>query len=67
MSYTLIKINELPSKTTFKNLWYYEHQGEEFPLFMDTKKGYLVARPDEQIKWLVKHSHSEEILVDDIV
>lgn len=50
-----------------KELWYYPHQGETYPVIMDTKKGYLVQRPiEEEAKdtlYLVKHKHA--VLLDD--
>lgn len=57
----------LPLKSYGKDtkLWYHPHQGEEFELFLDTKKGYLVHREGEPKKWLVKRKHAELILPDD--
>lgn len=43
-------------------LWYYSHQGEQFPLALETKKGYLVSReemPGTKL-YLVKFKHAEE-------
>ena len=56
-------------KTTLKGygddtkLWYFGHQGEQFPLCLDTKQGYLVHRPElEGTKMhLVKHKHADYV------
>ena len=56
-------------KTTLKGygddtrLWYFGHQGEQFPLCLDTKQGYLVHRPElEETKmYLVKHKHADYV------
>ena len=53
-------------KTTLKKygdetrLWYFGHQGEQFPVVLDTKEGYLVQRENcETTKlYLVKHKHA---------
>ena len=57
-----------PIKYSSKNIkfWYYKYQNERFELFMDTKAGYLVSRPDSGTeKWNIKHNHAELIQVDD--
>lgn len=64
----MIKINEgLKNYGKDKTLWYHPHQGETYPLMMDTKKGYLVQRPVEEkaekTLYLVKHKHAT--LLDD--
>lgn len=69
----MIKIsNNLKGYGKEKALWYHTHQGETFPLLMDTKKGYLVQRENvEKGKiWLVKHKHAESVIIppdEDIV
>ena len=57
-------------KTTLKKygdetrLWYFGHQGEQFPVVFDTKEGYLVQRQDVETTklFLVKHKHA--VLMD---
>lgn len=69
----MIKIlNNLKGYGKEKTLWYHTHQGETFPVLMDTKKGYLVQRENVEKGniWLVKHKHAESVTIpsdEDIV
>lgn len=48
-----------------KTLWYNGHQGEVYPVVLETRKGFLVNRPNKDGKmFLVKHKHAEEIIDD---
>lgn len=61
--------NNLKNYGDDKELWYYDYQGETFPLNLDTKKGYLVKHEHEgELKlYMVKKKHGEfvEVIVDD--
>ena len=54
-------------------LWYFDHQGETYPVTLDTRKGFLVHRPEVEgaRMYLVKNKHAEwvdeEPLDDEIV
>lgn len=52
-----------------KTLWYYPFQGQSFPIYMETKKGYLVKREDQEDSrtWLIKHKHAVSDMGDDMV
>lgn len=67
----LIEITNLKYSERNQNYWYQEMVGQTFPLMLDTKKGYLVHRPDlkETKSFLVKHKHGKlvEPPVDEIV
>ena len=56
----MIRINDnLKTYGKETSLWYHPHQGETFPLLMDTKQGYLVVREEQDRRnWLVKHKHA---------
>lgn len=60
MSYVLIK-NNLKKYGNDLNLWYHPFQGKTYELYLDTKKGYLVHRPELESNksWLIKKSHAE--------
>ncbi|MGM0165003.1 hypothetical protein IGI72_003783 [Enterococcus sp. DIV1059_2] len=63
---TKIRVKNLKFSNKNTKLWYYDFQGKEFDLFMDTKAGYLVNRPDvNKSKWNIKHNHSDLIQEDD--
>lgn len=56
-----VKVKKL-DKLKDRRLWYYEHQGEEFPVSLPTKKGYIVVREDQEQKmWLIRNKHAEEL------
>ena len=61
----MIKIKPLKPTAMNKKLWYFEFQNMEFKLALDTKKGYLVKRPESTQMYLVKHNHGMEISLDD--
>ena len=46
-----------------KTYWYSAFSGESFPLFLETKAGYLVTRPGFSEKWNIKKNHA--CLIDD--
>lgn len=60
MSYILVK-HGLKNYGKDKELWYHPYQGQTYPLFMETKKGYLVHREEEfgTKTWLIRKGHSE--------
>lgn len=60
-SYIVIK-NNLKKYGEETQLWYYPYQGKAFELFMETRKGYLVLRPESDERWLVRKKHGDEIV-----
>lgn len=64
----MIKIKYINYSSNNSKLWYYDLENNKYPLFMNTKKGYLVHRPelDDTKTWLIKKGHAS-IVDDDIV
>lgn len=64
----MIKIKKIKNGNNKNKLWYSEMEDQIFPLVLDTKKGYLVRRDEEDNKmYLVKHNHAILLEDDDIV
>ena len=59
--------NKLKNYGKQTELWYHPHQGDVYELNLDTKKGFLVKRPETETNglYLVKHSHAEIVEYDD--
>lgn len=55
-----------------KKLWYHPHQGETYPVVMETKKGFLVKRPLEELDggedtyYLVKEKHTTVLTEEEV-
>lgn len=58
----IIKVKELTEEDD-KKLWYFNLQGEEFPVTFETPRGYIVEYDDGQgsIMWLIRKEHCEEL------
>lgn len=59
--------NNLKNYGKDTELWYHSYQGEEYPVVLSTKKGYLVHRPEmeDNKMYLVKFKHADYIDVPD--